>query len=219
MPVFVPLLIIVAIAVIAILVFGCSASLIGYGLLKTTAKFGSSAPAPTPTPKPSSSGWTFLYSPNMPQQMWDNGDGTYYFDFPSKDGCHYVVRPFSASVGQTITMIFNLSGNGTLAVSDPADIAPATVRFHLEGSAGVNDRWFQHVGTNLTDGDHTVSLAITADNFGPVGGGATQPTDFATSVANLASAGMCFGGQYFAGHGVYVTGGSKRFTLKSFTIT
>lgn len=164
--------------------------------------------------------WTFIYSQNMPQQMWDAGDGTYYFDFPSKDGVHYVVKkpPSGVAMGKTVTMVFNISGGGTLAIADPKDTLPATVRLHVEGTAGVNDRWWGDVKVDLTEGDHTLSVALDPAHWSGVGGGTTQPTDFATTLRNLQAVGFTCGGQSFAGHGVYASSGKVRFTLKSYVV-
>lgn len=211
------------IAGLAYVSLGFGTALLGYSMF-IKAKGGSPAYIP---PKPTTTGWGFYYSPGMPQQMWDNGDGTFYFDFPSKDGVHYVYRSGSAQPGQTISMTFKIEGTGTFMSSDANEGPPCRVRLYIQRA---NDnlstefyRWWAHATVDLAPGEFTLSAPLVVDQWGSVGGGLPQWTDpatgFAQCLANLQNIGFTFGGQWFAGHGVYVSNGNMRFTLKSYTIT
>ena len=60
------------------------------------------------------SDWKIAYSPNMPASM-SGTEGNWYFDFPSRNGVHYVYKVAPAiKVGQTITMHFAITGNAKL---------------------------------------------------------------------------------------------------------
>ena len=49
-------------------------------------------------------GWKIAHSPNMPASM-SGSEGNWYFDFPTRNGVHYVYKPAPAiKVGQIIKM-------------------------------------------------------------------------------------------------------------------
>lgn len=163
------------------------------------------------TPPFVGSGWTFVYSKNIA------GDPA-NFTFPQVDGVHYVCKAAQGiAMGKTITMTFSISGDGALLVADKTDTTPATVRLFLWGQT-VNDRWWGDVKTNLTTGDHTVSILIDPAHWTGVGGTPTVvQAPFPTVISNPYAMGYTFGGQSFAGHGVYANG-NVRFTLKSYVV-
>lgn len=205
MQILVIIILLLAIAGLAYLSLGAGAGLIGYSLLK--AKGGA-----TPAYKPTAGGWSFVYSPGM------TGDAS-HFTFPNADGVHYITtKAAGLALGKTITLRFNLSGDGALAVADPADIPPATVRLFIWGQ-GVNDRWWIRAATNLVDGDQTVSAVIDPANWGGVGGNpVVVQAPFESVISNPYAMGFTLGGQYFAGHGVYCPVGSKTFTLLEYSV-
>jgi hypothetical protein len=49
---------------------------------------------PTPIPTPLGNGWSIRYSPSMPSQARDNGNGTFSFDFPVGGACPQPMPPF-----------------------------------------------------------------------------------------------------------------------------
>lgn len=219
------ILIVIIITTFALFMVGslyAGAALI-FPLMLLKAKGGAAVPAYVP-PKPTVTGWGFYYSPNMPQQMWDAGDGTFYFDFPTKDGVHYVYRAGSAALGQTITMTFSLAGDGTLV---PTQGTTPYVTLYLQragdnmSGAGAYEFYrFWSGATKLTGaGDYTVSVPLTYNIWTGVMGRSDQ-NGFAACLANLQNIGFTFGdpGAGASGHGVYVTNGTMRFTLKNFTI-
>lgn len=67
----------------------------------------------------------------------------------------------------------------------------------------------------------TLAVPLRGDQWTSVFGksGVVAPTQFAAALANVSSLGMTFGGMGGCfGHGVYVTGGTARWTLSSYTI-
>lgn len=179
------------------------------------------APAPSPT------GWMFFYSPGMTGDASD-------FNFPAVDGVHYVGKATGGPLkpGATITMNFTISGTGTFAAMDPGEGPPCHVDLYFQH---VNDdlsgqgpaqfyRWFSKAQAKpLAPGSFSITTTLDVANFVPVGGnlssgGITPDAGFADCLANAAFVGYTFGGQYFAGHGVAVTGGTMHFHLDNYTI-
>ena len=77
-------------------------------------------------------GWKIAYSPNMPASM-SGTEGNWYFDFPSRNGVHYVYKLAPAiKVGQTITMHFAISGNATFVPTE----GTATARVRSSSNSG-----------------------------------------------------------------------------------
>lgn len=184
----------------------------------------SSVVAPVPPP---SSGWTFQYSLGMPAQMTQASDGTYFFDFPSSDGVHYVVEAApSLQLGQLVTMSFNVSGSGTVVPVQgtlPAEVSLYMQRKgdNLSGAGQYQQYRYFHSSAQLTNGDGSLSCTLTPDQWSDVFGenGTLHQTEFQDCVANAAVIGFVFGdpGAGATGHGAYSNGGN-RFTLKSFTV-
>lgn len=199
---------IITLIAVAVVFFG-GVTIIAYALPKSLAKFGA---APKASPQVISNQWSFVYSPGM------SGDAS-AFTFPQTDGVHYIVRKAEGlALGKTITLKFNISGDGELKVADPSDIPPATVRLFIWGS-GVNDRWWTKLPANLVDGDQVISAVIDPANWGGVGGNPpVVQAPFAQVVGKPYAMGFTLGGQYFAGHGVYCPAGGKRFRLLEYSV-
>jgi len=173
---------------------------------------GGSNPMP-----PVSAVWAFQYSPGMPPSMVGN-----YFDFPPQDGVHYVVR--SGAARSSIGMTFTISGNGTIVPTQGNP--PALVRLYFQragddmSGAGQYEfyRWWSTDSIELKAGDFTLAVPLTPERWSSVYGkhGDVVPAQFQAAVGGMQTLGFTFGGE-FAGHGDYVTNGSARFTLTSFT--
>lgn len=188
-----------------------AACAVGYYLMQKRKK---DATVPSYNQMPSvGSGWSFVYSNGV------SGNAS-AFTFPKADGVHYIVtKAAGITMGKTITFRFSIAGDGELKVADPNDIPPATVRFLLWGQT-VNDRWFTHVGTNLDhNGDYEVKVPIQLSKWTGVGGNPpTQQAPFESVIASPYAMGFTFGGQYFAGHGVYCPQGTRSFKLLEYSV-
>ena len=177
-----------------------------------------------PTPIAASNGWTIAYSPGMPSQM-PKKDGHHYFDFPNVDGVHYVYkRTPSVNVGQTVTMVFTIEGSGNFVPTEGT--ASARVRLFMQEqgdsltAAEQYKRWWSTNAVELKPGTFRLTVVVAPELWSSVLGknGSEVPGEFENAISNLANLGFTFGGT-FAGHGVYVAGGSARFILKEFKIT
>lgn len=189
--------------------------MLAYALPKSMAKFGA-APAKIPIYNqmpPAGDSWSFVYSGGM------SGDAS-AFTFPKTDCVHYVIKKAQGlAFGKTITMKFNLSGDGELKVADPADIAPATLRLFIWGQT-INDRWWGNPLINLENGDLTLSIPIDPSRWTGVGGNPpVVQAPFADVIANPYAMGWTLGGQYFAGHGVYCPAGVRTFKLIEYSVS
>lgn len=189
-------------------------------------KKGSSGSTTSGTVLPT--GWSITNSKNMPAQMsqYPSG-GNYYFDFPSQDGVHYVVKPApKLDMGSVVKLEFNVSGSGTV-LPVQGDTAWVTLFMqrrgdNLSGSGPYQQYRYWGAKARLASGDGSMSCTLTPDQWSDVFGsnGMEHQTEFADCVANAEMIGFTFGdpGAGATGHGAYSNGGN-RFTLKSFTIT
>jgi hypothetical protein len=168
--------------------------------------------------------WRIAYSPNMP--AWMSGtEGNWYFDFPNQNGVHYVYTAAPAvRVGQTITMHFAITGKGNFVPTEGT--APARVRLFLQQQGDTltarepYKRWWSTAYVELKEVDFTLSVPVSPDQWSSVFGrrGDEVPHEFNVAISQLANVGFTFGGT-FAGHGVYVTGGTARFILKQYLVS
>jgi len=160
----------------------------------------------------------------MPSSM-SGTEGNWYFDFPSRNGVHYVYKLAPAlSVGQTITMHFNIAGNAKFVPTEGT--ATARVRLFLQQQGDTltaqepYKRWWSVAYVELREGEFTLTASLSPDHWISVfgQGGAEVPNEFNAAIPKLANVGFTFGGT-FAGHGVFVTGGNARFVLKDFSVS
>ena len=175
-------------------------------------------------PAASESYWKIAYSPNMP--AWMSGtEGNWYFDFPSRDGVHYVYKLAPAiKVGQTVTMHFAITGNANFVPTEGT--ATARVRLFLQQRGDTLTaqepfkRWWSLPYVELREGEFRLTVSLSPAQWTSVfgQGGAEVPNEFNAAIRKLANVGFTFGGT-FAGHGVFVTGGNARFVLKEFSVS
>ena len=171
--------------------------------------------------------WTAAYSQGV--QVVAAANNLCYFDFPVSPGSvHYVIRRSPAvAVGQTITMSFNLSGDGQIIPGPDSGNPPPRVRLFMQRMGddltGAGDfthyRQWSNNSVELTAmGDFTLSQVVSAEQWIGVWGEAAPADKFAATVANFANIGFTFGAD-MAGHGDLVQNGNVRFTLIRFDIT
>jgi hypothetical protein len=250
MNILIPLLVIAGMAAFAVLVLGVTMGITGYVIALSTAKFGTSASAPAPAPPPSPvagpltfdlspAKWAALYSQGATPAVVAAPGGGWYFDFPAKGAgdVHYVVSAINLNISAlksvTVSGTITSSGNPAYFPTDPAEGPPCKASVMLQqlgdNLSGVGNyqyyRWFSHITIPLVDGPFRVTIPLTIDQWGPVGGPNNPPPTntpaqgFAGALANLRNIGVTFGGQFFAGHGVSITQGSARFTCTAFNAT
>lgn len=155
--------------------------------------------------------------------VMENAPGGFGFSFPNQDGVHYVTRPPSVSpVRGTMTIrYFVVSENPNWSFKGDAPPPQVSAFIQRKGdqlSANTPDNryWFSPRG-QLTPGEHTIVAPINITGWTNVNGGKND-AGFMQTLNECANVGMTFGGRSFAGHGVWVSGGSARFTLLSFSI-
>lgn len=180
-------------------------------------------------PIPPAVGWRIAWSPNMPTEMTNNGDGTYSFTFPNVDGVHYVYKSAPrVALGQTITMKFSIKGAATFIPHGVGDPPPCDMQLFLQRAGDDMNavgnmefyRWWSNAATVLKEGDFTMTVQLNPDQWFSIYGknGATTPDKFAACLANLANIGFTFGGASSGGHGVYAKGPTTVFTLKQYSV-
>ena len=193
--------------------------LLALALLLTTV--GSSIGAKSIAGETQVKGWTISYSPGMPARMEEGESGTYYFYFPPKDGVHYVTAAApSVRLNQTVIMRFAVLGDGMIMPTEGKP--PARIRLFLEQrgdrmtASEPFKRWWSVSHVDLVGHRHfTLAARLTPSQWSSVFGknGSAVPNKFCDCLSALDKIGFTFGG-VFAGHGVYVIGGSARFVLE-----
>lgn len=183
---------------------------------------GGSSPSP-PSVQPSISGWTQFFGSNVVVQGGS-------FDFPATPGSvHYIVEPAHPLLGQTIVLIFQITGNGTL-MPDPSDVSsvdtlPATLHLFLwekgdnltgQGAYETYREWSAR--TVIGPGTFTVSAQLDPSQWTGVFGQTPSAAAFQQLLNNCYGVGFTFGGASFAGHGLYSANGSLHFQLMAFSI-
>ncbi|HLW97921.1 MAG TPA: hypothetical protein VKR82_04695 [Candidatus Acidoferrales bacterium] len=176
--------------------------------------------------------WYIFYSAGLAPHPSPDSEGAWSFQFPSSEtGGHvnYVQTPFNATTTpQSLTITFKVESDAPqYVVLDPGDHPPAT--FHLffeqrnDDLKDPNGRWWAdsspviyYLGSQ--DGQTLTFVApLTPDIWGNVVG-EKDPQAFSVALANIGWIGVTFGGQFFAGHGVALSGGSAKFILVNFSV-
>ena len=169
------------------------------------------------------SGWAFAWSKNVAERPNVEPDGAVWFDFPQSDGVHYVIKAAPPiALGQRITMVFSLEGDGKLIAVDGDPVARVRIMLQQRGDdmATADARWWSLPLELKGPGEYTLATPVAfGENWITIGGG--LPTagaqGFANCVNNLGNIGFTFGG-WSAGHGVYAQG-HVRFVLRSLTVS
>jgi hypothetical protein len=142
----------------------------------------------------------------------------------------YTKPTLALTQGQNFTLNYSIDGTATFGVADPKDVPPAAIRLFIweagDNLSGVGAyayyRWWCSSRINLTFGDNQ-SFSCVIDGakwtsvFGKSGTNSeASQAGFAQALKNAAYVGVTFGGQMFAGHGVWMTSGSATFTIKGY---
>lgn len=180
-------------------------------------------------PKKPSFEWDILYSPGMPKGF------TGSFDFPveknpsrcvnKKHTCnsvHYVLKDWTKKPTKSVTMNYVVSApkvtswNYKLEPTNTCN-SPAKVSFMLYKSMqGDNGRFWSKDGSTLKHGKGRLHVEWKRENWINVWG--KTPSEAAWKNFKPTKIGMTFGGGCFKGHGVNVTGGPAKFTIKGYAV-
>lgn len=174
--------------------------------------------------------WYIFYSAGMPPHPSSDTEGAWSFKLPSSEtGGHvnYVQTPFNATTPpQSVTITFEVESDAPeYVVVDPTDHPPATVRLFFEQQnddlSNPNGRWWAGASLyNLGSQDNqtlTLTVPFTSGQWSNVDG-KFDAQAFSAALKNVGWVGMTFGGQYFAGHGVALSGGSAKYILINYSV-
>lgn len=180
-----------------------------------------------------SQNWYINWSSGMPDHPSFDPGGAWFFRFPSAEsGGHvnYVQTPFSIDGTITLHDVFITFRVDSLApqydVLDTADRLPATVHLFFEQKnddmVSANGRWWADIsgGYDLGSEDNsTISLIVpfTPDQWSNVYGEHNADAFYA-ALNNVGWIGITFGGDFFWGHGVALSGGTAQYHLLDFHV-
>ncbi len=174
--------------------------------------------------------WDILYSSGVGSHPSSDPDGAWSFNFPSyQAGGHvnYVETPFTATVPlHSVSVVFEVESDAPqYVVIDTTDHLPATCRLMIEQKndnlADPNGRWWANASIyNLGSQDNQIlsfTIPLTSNIWSNVNG-QQDANAFAAALANIGWVGVTFGGQYFAGHGVAISGGTAKYVLINYSV-
>ena len=206
------------------------------------------SPSPPPAPSQASlsaQAWNIQYSPGMSAHPIAVAGG-WYCDFPAPScgsaqvcSVHYVSTAVQMSVtmGGHVNAVFEVNTTGTPVFNyqlnrDNVCDYPAHVRFYLQRTGddlsgrGQYEfyRWFSNeVAYELVAGSANLTAALMPDQWTSVFGkkgdyDSAANVGFVQGLQDLVNVGFVFGGGCFYGHGVNVSGGTARFTLRQYSV-
>lgn len=167
-------------------------------------------------------------------------------DASQVSGYYYTQLPAVPKVGQTLTLNYTVTGNNPVWQQAPAsggnsetDINPPTLHLFLwrkgddlscsatnvtygpdghtvaSRNGGFADyRLFAGRTPLVLGANQTVSVTLDAAHWTNCWG--SPPLAIGDELNNLIGAGVTFGGQWFAGHAIYLSSGDAKFTINSF---
>ena len=167
--------------------------------------------------------WYIFYSKGMLLHPSADPSGAWSFEFPGGDGhVNYVQTPFNTTTtAHNVKVIFRVESNiPQYQVIDSTGILLATVHLFFEQQnddlRDPNGRWWATASKyDLGSQDNTMItfvIPLTSDRWTNVYG-QSDPQSFYAALANVGWIGVTFGGQYFFGHGVAVSGGVAKYIL------
>lgn len=160
------------------------------------------------------------------------------FDFPTAAGpntANYLTTTVNGLKPGNISMDYTVSGTGNPVFdyrTNPNNTSgpgyPGTVRLFIQRAgdnmSGVGEYqqyryWSSVTYKDLALGNFSISETLSdpskwSDVYGKKG--SDYPDRFAATVAQAQNVGVTFGGGSFYGHGVFVTGGTAKFTVRAF---
>jgi hypothetical protein len=161
-------------------------------------------------------------SPGMPQKTGDT------FDIPAcrKGEVHYVTKKIKGRLTGSMTLTYTIeaSPDAVFVAADGGTPGRIALHFQRKGDdwsargkyAGY--RWYSLNRPLIAPGTHTISIPLDLAHWGAVlASGRTQAL-FDAAKAKPHRLGFTFGGTGNAGHGVCLSSGTARFTVKSFSV-
>lgn len=169
--------------------------------------------------------WYVLYSDGVPPHPKSDPLGRWSLDFPSYENhghlC-YVQTPFNATIPlHSVTVVFEIQSSSPQYFEyDPTDKLPPTCRLMIEqrenNRSDPNGRWWADADVyNIGSEDGqilTFNVPFDPKLWGNVEG-QFNAAAFQAALSNIGWIGVTFGGQFFAGHGVAMKGGTAKFVL------
>jgi hypothetical protein len=152
------------------------------------------------------------------------------FTFPGPSGVagyFYTKPPATIARGQMVTLVYSIDGSTPVwGVSDTTDVPPATMHLFLWRSgddlscngAMASYRFWAPSGVTLKPGDNQTLSSVLEPSVWTNCYGQRDTNGFAGALENAMGIGFTFGGQNFAGHGVYLSSGSATFKVNSYTV-
>lgn len=175
------------------------------------------------------SAWTFQHSPGMPVNPAQVNPDSWSFEFPPQNGVHYLVHAVSGRIAAgAISVWVQVARTGQVMEVEPCgseNVARMRLYFQRRGDdlsgAGAYEfyRWWSVDTLPMNDIPSLVQFKVIMDAnqwssvYGKRGDGA--PSEWAAAASDVQAIGMTFGG-CFAGHGVYVSGGTANFIAANF---
>lgn len=183
------------------------------------------SPPPPPSPPPAPVSFWAITAGSAPQLLQFNGAP--YFDFPSCVSAKtcwvsYVEQPYGSIAGRTaMTLSYSITGDAPVFIHDSVDNTPdGPSLIHLLIRGG-GFRAFSISTQPLQLGSGSLTVNLDPSNWIIVDGAGVTVTDtsvFSSILAQVTNIGFCFGGGYFACHGVVPSSGSARFTINGVAI-
>ena len=178
--------------------------------------------------------WVFQYSPGMPPTPTGDPAGGWAFDFPTRpNSVHYLVTTANPRPTVNVSMNFEISAsadavfdfrtNPNNTCASPPSLLHLYIQRVGDEMTGQGQyafyRWFSIPTVVLANGTFTLTAPIDPSQWIDVWGrpGSASPADFIAAMSNIANLGMTFGGGCFAGHGVWLTAGSARMSVRSYS--
>ena len=144
---------------------------------------------------------------------------------PSASACwdSYVEIPTSIAINpaETYSLTYTIAGDAPAFVHDSPGNTPdgnSTLRLLLDSNGY---RLFSNITRTLAPGDNILAIPLVQTSWimiDPGGNTITDPSIFQGILSHITNIGYCFGGGYFACHGVAVSKGSASFTISAVTI-
>ena len=171
--------------------------------------------------------WFFQHSPGIPANPTADSGGGWRFDFPSRDGVHYLVTPVAGFItgafrahivitAETDTTFRRVRIRVVMARLHSAHICNERATkgpLRMRTTGGGDCRRSSH---RAKSSSRCRSILASARKwFGR--DGSERPSAFQAAISNVQLVGLTFGG-CFAGHGVYVAGAPARCIVRSFSI-
>lgn len=167
----------------------------------------------------SSKPWSINNSEGLPTSPTMTGTDSWRIvmptDTPARLG--YVQRYNGPEVKEGMTITARIRVTGAFRTAEKGKEPTMSLLLHRKGSNLISPgyRYFSKMQVPLTEGEHTLSVRVTPENWGDVIGVAT-PEGFRTALAELEASGVICGADDGRGHGV--VGGGAGLEMLEFRI-